>query len=44
MYTPKHFKVTDFEEIREFVQTNSFGTLVTTKKEDPLPLTFPCNW
>ncbi len=41
MYTPKHFKVTDFEEIREFVQTNSFGTLVTTKKGRPIATHLP---
>ncbi|TWT06382.1 FMN-binding negative transcriptional regulator [Planococcus sp. CPCC 101016] len=41
MYTPKHFKVTDFEEIQEFVQTNSFGTLVTTKKGRPIATHLP---
>lgn len=43
MYIPKYYKVTDFEEIREFVQQNSFGTLVTTKKENPLRPTCLCN-
>ena len=41
MYTPKHFKVSDFEEIREFVQQNSFGTLVTTKKGRPIASHLP---
>ncbi|QBP42680.1 FMN-binding negative transcriptional regulator [Paenisporosarcina antarctica] len=41
MYTPKYFKVTNFEEIREFVQTNSFGTLVTTKKGKPIATHLP---
>lgn len=41
MYTPKHFKVSDFEEIREFVQQNSFGTLVTTKKGKPIATHLP---
>ena len=41
MYTPKHFKVSDFEEIREFVQQNSFGTLVTTKKAKPIATYLP---
>lgn len=41
MYTPKYFKVTDFEEIREFVQMNSFGTLVTTKKGKPIATHLP---
>ena len=31
MYIPKYFKVTDINEIWDFIQTNSFGTLVTTK-------------
>ena len=41
MYTPKHFKVSDFEEIREFVQANSFGTLVTTKNGQPVATHLP---
>lgn len=41
MYTPKNFKVSDFEEIREFVQQNSFGTLVTTKKGKPIATHLP---
>ncbi|MGH2319543.1 FMN-binding negative transcriptional regulator [Planococcus sp. SE5232] len=41
MYTPKHFKVSDFEEIREFVQQNSFGTLITTKKGKPIATHLP---
>lgn len=41
MYTPKYFKVTDFEEIREFVQMNSFGTLVTIKKGKPIATHLP---
>jgi len=41
LYTPKYFKVTNFEEIREFIQTNSFGTLVTTKKGKPIATHLP---
>jgi len=41
MYIPKYFKVTDFEEIREFVQQNSFGTLVTMKKGKPIASHLP---
>jgi len=41
MYTPKYFKVTNFEEILEFVQMNSFGTLVTTKKGKPIATHLP---
>ena len=36
MYIPKYFSVTDMDEIREFVQTNSFGTTVTTKQGKPI--------
>ena len=41
MYIPKYYKVTDVEEIREFVQMNSFGTLVTTKKGKPIATHLP---
>ena len=41
MYIPKYYKVTDVEEIREFVQMNSFGTLVTIKKERPIATHLP---
>lgn len=41
MYIPKYYKVTDFDEIREFVQQNSFGTIVTTKKGKPIATHLP---
>ena len=41
MYIPKYFKVNDFGEIREFVQQNSFGTLVTTKLGRPIATHLP---
>jgi len=41
MYIPKHFKVSDVEEIREFVQQNSFATLITTKKGKPIATHLP---
>jgi transcriptional regulator len=41
MYIPKHFKVTNVEEIQEFIQTHSFGTLVTTKKGRPIATHLP---
>lgn len=41
MYIPKHFKVSDFEEVREFVQQHSFGTLVTTKEGRPIATHLP---
>lgn len=31
MFIPKYYKVTDFEKIKEFINANSFGTVVTTK-------------
>ncbi|MCH1625312.1 FMN-binding negative transcriptional regulator [Ferdinandcohnia quinoae] len=41
MYIPKYFKVTDVNEIMDFVQNNSFGTLVTTEKGKPLATHLP---
>lgn len=41
MYIPKYFKVSDFDEIAEFVRQNSFGTLVTTKKGKPIATHLP---
>ncbi|UFT99645.1 FMN-binding negative transcriptional regulator [Radiobacillus kanasensis] len=41
MYIPKHFKVTDFDEIREFIERNSFGTIVTTKDGKPIATHLP---
>jgi transcriptional regulator len=41
MYIPKHYKVTDFDEIREFVLNNSFGTIVTTKQGKPIATHLP---
>ncbi len=41
IYIPKYFKVTNVDEIREFVQMNSFGTLITTKKGKPIATHLP---
>ncbi|WP_028402367.1 FMN-binding negative transcriptional regulator [Ectobacillus panaciterrae] len=41
MYIPKYFRVTDIDEIREFVQMNSFGTIVTTKQGKPIATHLP---
>lgn len=41
MYIPKYYKVTNWEEIKEFIQTNSFGALITTKKEKPIATHLP---
>jgi transcriptional regulator len=36
MYIPKHYKETDMEKIKEFIQQNSFGTIVTTEEGKPI--------
>ncbi|QAS51438.1 FMN-binding negative transcriptional regulator [Halobacillus litoralis] len=41
MYIPKQYKVTDFNEIRDFIQRNSFGTIVTTKEGKPIATHLP---
>lgn len=41
MYIPKYYKVTDVGEIRDFIQTNSFGTLVSTKQGTPIATHLP---
>ncbi|MCP3762789.1 FMN-binding negative transcriptional regulator [Domibacillus sp. A3M-37] len=41
MYIPKYFKVTDVSEIWDFVQKNSFGTMVTTKQGKPIATHLP---
>lgn len=41
MYIPKLYKINDVEEIREFVQCHSFGTLVTTRKGRPIATHLP---
>ena len=41
MYIPKYFKVTDVNEILDFVQMNSFGTIVTTKQGKPIATHLP---
>ncbi|MFB5087711.1 FMN-binding negative transcriptional regulator [Psychrobacillus sp. PGGUH221] len=41
MYIPKYFKVTNIDEIKEFVQMNSFGTIVTTKQGKPIATHLP---
>lgn len=33
MYIPKCFKVTNVDEIWNFVQKNSFGTIITTEAD-----------
>lgn len=41
MYIPKHYKVTDIDEIKEFIQNNSFGTIVTTQQGKPIATHLP---
>ncbi|WJY26828.1 MULTISPECIES: FMN-binding negative transcriptional regulator [Sporosarcina] len=41
MYIPKQYKVEDFREIEEFIQNNSFGTVVTTDQGRPLATHLP---
>lgn len=41
MYIPKMFKVTNMDEILDFVQANSFGTMVTTEQGKPIATHLP---
>lgn len=41
MFIPKYFKVTDMDEVKEFIQANSFGTIVTTKQGKPIATHLP---
>lgn len=41
MYIPKYFRVTSVNEIEEFIQANSFGTIVTTKRGKPIATHIP---
>ncbi|WP_409300370.1 FMN-binding negative transcriptional regulator [Peribacillus sp. SCS-155] len=41
MYIPKYFKVTNVDDIWDFVQKNSFGTVVTTEKGKPIATHLP---
>ncbi|MGL3987870.1 FMN-binding negative transcriptional regulator [Bacillus [licheniformis] CMCC 63516] len=41
MYIPKYFKVENVDEILDFVQKNSFGTIVTTEQGKPIATHLP---
>lgn len=41
MYIPKYFKITNVNEIWDFVQNNSFGTIVTIKSGKPIATHLP---
>ncbi|WP_338651155.1 FMN-binding negative transcriptional regulator [Lysinibacillus sp. Y5S-8] len=41
MYIPKYYKITDFEEIKDFIQNNSFATIVSIRKGKPIAAHIP---
>lgn len=41
MYIPRYFKITNVDEIWEFVQENAFGTIVTTNQGKPIATHLP---
>lgn len=41
MYIPKYYKVENVDEILDFVQKNSFGTIVTTEQGKPIATHLP---
>ena len=41
MYIPKAFEVTDLSTLHEFIETYSFGTLVTVAGEQPVATRLP---
>ncbi|AKI92832.1 FMN-binding negative transcriptional regulator [Bacillus subtilis] len=41
MYIPKYYKITNINEIWDFVKENSFGTIVTTRKGKPIATHLP---
>lgn len=41
MYIPKHFKITNIDEIWGVVQKNSFGTIVTAEQGKPIATHLP---
>ena len=41
MYIPKTFEVTDSSTLYEFIETYSFGTLVTVAGEQPIATRLP---
>ena len=41
MYIPKTFEVTDSSTLHEFIETYSFGTLVTVAGEQPIATRLP---
>jgi transcriptional regulator len=41
MYIPKHFKVTDWKEIKAFINENSFGAIINTEDGRPVATHLP---
>jgi transcriptional regulator len=41
LYIPKYFKVTNIDDIWDFVQKNSFATIVTTEQKKPIATHLP---
>lgn len=41
MYVPKYYKVSDLEEIKEFIQHNSFATIVSIRIGKPIAAHIP---
>ncbi|MEC1751701.1 FMN-binding negative transcriptional regulator [Bacillus mojavensis] len=41
MYIPKYYRVTNVDDIWDFVQNNSFGTIVTTAQGKPIATHLP---
>lgn len=41
MFIPKHFEVTDMDEVRDFIRTHSFGVIVTTDHGKPTATHLP---
>lgn len=41
MYVPRHFSVTDMDEIRDFIRAHSFGTIVSTEEGKPIASHIP---
>src|SRR5690625_3547931 len=41
MFIPRHYKETDFDEIKKFIQMHSFGTVVTIEQGKPIAAHIP---
>lgn len=41
MYVPRHFKVSNMNEVKDFIQAISFGTIITTEQGKPIATHIP---